>query len=77
MEYYFSEVSQTKFKTSLKNNHPRIAQNDFSGFSPIFYIYPVISIPQHNGHNYMSPTHALQSIKVTPRKWRKRTLKNE
>jgi hypothetical protein len=28
------------FKTSPKNDHPRIAQNVFSGFSTIFYILP-------------------------------------
>jgi len=49
----------------------------FRVFNHVLYFTPAKSNPQHNGHAHVSPTHALQSIKVRPRKWRKRTLKNE
>ena len=34
-------MSEVLFKTSPKNDHPRIAQNGFSGFSTMFYILPL------------------------------------
>ena len=46
-------------------------------FRPSFATFSRICKPLHNGHVRVSPPHAIQSIKVTRRKWRKRMPKNE
>ena len=53
------------------------AKRLFRVFNHVLYFTPAKSNSQHNGHIHVSPTHALQSIKVTLRKWGRRTPKNE
>jgi hypothetical protein len=61
-------------KTSPENDQPRIAQNGFSGFSTMFYIFCVFIKPLHNGLRMTNAMRPHQSIKVRSPKWRRRTL---
>ncbi len=71
----YTRIYYSKHPPKMANQELR--KMTFRGFQPCFIFYPCKSNPQHNGHTSVSPTHPHQSIKVTPQKWRKRTLKNE
>ena len=67
------------FKSSPEYTHPRICKNGFPIRRTIHRTIrpPILHLrnPQHNGLHVTTRINKNESIKVRPRKWRKRTLK--